>query len=857
VDIAKDKSDAGYRAWFQCINQQCRAIYPLDSIIYRCSTCGSLLEVQHDLRALGICDAKSWMKLFDDRYKSTEWPYGSGVWGKKEWVLPCIDNEDIVSLYEGGTNLFWAERFGKILGLNDLWIKLCGNSHSGSFKDLGMTVLVSQVKHMISKGAPIKAVACASTGDTSAALAVYCAAAGIQSVVLLPKGKISIAQLIQPISNGALVLSLDTDFDGCMRVVQEITKDETIYLANSMNSLRIEGQKTVGIEVVQQFDWETPDVIIIPGGNLGNVSALGNGLLMMRDLGLIGRMPRIVVAQAEHANPLYLSYLKNFETFEPIEAQKTLASAIQIGNPVSIEKAIRILKQFNGIVGQASEKELADAAALGDTTGMFNCPHTGVALAVLIKLLKEGKIDKSERVVVISTAHGLKFIDFKVRYHEGMLDFPSQFANRPIELPPQVDAVKEVLQQALQKRRKQMLKKSSRIKNWNSATLAIHGLGRTSKAYYSVSTPIVQTSNYYFDSTAEVLEFMKAKSEGRVLRGHEYGRYGNPTQEECERKLAAIEGAERSLLFATGMSAVIITLMAYLHPKGHIIFTNDCYRQTRDFATSMLTKFGVQVSFVKPNAGAIAKAIQPETNIIFTEVPTNPYLRVLDIPAVVEVARKHRVMTIIDATLATPYNIKPLDMGVDIVIHSATKYLGGHNDLLAGVALGKHNLLNDLYRLQRMIGATPGPFTCFLLERGLKTFALRMEHHNRAGLAIAKMLESHPKIEKVWYPGLESHPDHKVAIQQMRGFGSVITFLIKGGDKETRKFIDSLELFLITPSLGGSESLVTQMSMMSFFDYPEEHRRAIGMVDNLVRIALGLEDMDDLIADLKQALDKI
>jgi cystathionine gamma-synthase len=402
-----------------------------------------------------------------------------------------------------------------------------------------------------------------------------------------------------------------------------------------------------------------------------------------------------------------------------------------------------------------------------------------------------------------------------------------------------------------------MPKKLLKIRNWKPATLAIHGHGHTPKAHYAVSTPIVQTSNYYFDSTAEVLEFMKAKSEGHVLRAHEYGRYGNPTQQECERKLAAIEGAERAVLFSTGMSAVIITLLAYMRRNGHIIFTNDCYRQTRDFATTKLAEFGLQVSLVDPTSDAIAKAIQPNTNIIFTESPTNPYLRVLDIPAIVKVAKKHRVMTIIDATLATPYNIKPLEIGVDIVIHSATKYLGGHNDLLAGVSLGKQDLLNDLYRMQRMIGATPGPFTSFLLERGLKTFALRMEQHNRAGLAVARMLESHPKIEKIWYPGLESHPDHQIAIQQMRGFGSMISFLIKGGDRETRKFIDTLELFLITPSLGGSESLVTQMSTMSFFDYPEDYRRSIGMVDNLVRIALGLEDVEDLIADLQQALDKI
>ena len=232
------------------------------------------------------------------------------------------------------------------------------------------------------------------------------------------------------------MLYLDTDFDGCMRLVQEITKDETLYLANSMNSLRVEGQQTVGIEIVQQFDWEAPDVIIIPGGNLGNVSALGKGLMMMRDLGLIDKLPRIVVAQAQQANPLYRAYRRGFETFKPMQARKTLASAIQIGNPVSYIKAVRALQQLNGVVEQASEEELADAAALGDKTGMFNCPHTGVALAVLIKLLKAGKIDKSERVVVISTAHGLKFVEMKVKYHQKELGFPCRHANQPWNCPP-------------------------------------------------------------------------------------------------------------------------------------------------------------------------------------------------------------------------------------------------------------------------------------------------------------------------------------------------------------------------------------------------------------------------------------
>ncbi|MFO1476829.1 MAG: threonine synthase [Verrucomicrobiota bacterium] len=440
------------KAWFQCINPECGQTYPLNSIVYQCRACHSLLEVQHDMQSLKRRSPSAWKRLFEDRYMGNEWPYGSGVWGKKEWILPQIDPNNIVSLYEGGTNLFWAERFGRMLGLNDLWIKLCGNTHSGSFKDLGMTVLVSQVKQMISEGARIQAVACASTGDTSAALATYCAAAGIPSIVLLPRGKISLAQLIQPVSNGSLVLYLDTDFDGCMKLVQEITRDETLYLANSMNSLRVEGQKTVGIEIVQQFDWQVPDVMIIPGGNLGNVSALGKGLLMLRELGLISKLPRIVVAQAQRANPLYRSYLNGFKTFKPVKAQKTLASAIQIGNPVSFEKAVRTLKQFRGIVEQASEAELANAAALGDRTGMFNCPHTGVALAVLMKLLKAGKISKREKVVVISTAHGLKFTEMKVRYHKRELGFPCRYANQPIELPARLDAVKTALARELKRK---------------------------------------------------------------------------------------------------------------------------------------------------------------------------------------------------------------------------------------------------------------------------------------------------------------------------------------------------------------------------------------------------------------------
>ena len=301
-----------YRAVFKCI-AGCDGEYELEQPLYRCPTCGDLLEVSHDLAALRGRTAQEWKTLFDERYKRTEWPYGSAVWGKKEWVCPGVRDENIVSMDEGGTNLMWAERFGRELGMDELWIKMCGQSHTGSFKDLGMTVLVSIVRQMIADHKPVRAVACASTGDTSASLAAYAAAAEIPSIVILPRGKVSTAQLVQPLANGALVLSLDTDFDGCMAIVQRLSVEEGVYLANSMNSLRLEGQKTVGVEIVQQFDWSVPDVIIIPGGNLGNVSALGAGFDMMESLGLITKRPRIVVAQAAAANPLYLAYKNNWE----------------------------------------------------------------------------------------------------------------------------------------------------------------------------------------------------------------------------------------------------------------------------------------------------------------------------------------------------------------------------------------------------------------------------------------------------------------------------------------------------------------------------------------------------------------
>jgi threonine synthase len=438
-----------YQSWLECI-RGCGRRYSIYDVIYRCEDCSGLLDVEHDLAALRDRSALEWRELFDRRTRSNEWPYGSGVWGKKEWVCSQVDNENVVSMYEGHTNCFWAERLGREIGVPDLWVKLCGNSHSGSFKDLGMTVLVSVVRQMRADGKAIRAVACASTGDTSAALAAYAAAAGIPAIVFLPRGKVSTAQLVQPIAHGALVLALDTDFDGCMRLVQEVTADQTIYLANSMNSLRMEGQKTVGIEIVQQFDWDVPDWIIIPAGNLGNVASLGKGLLMMRELGLIDRLPRIACAQAAHANPLYLSYLTGFEEYHAVSAKKTLASAIQIGAPVSYERAVKVLRAFNGVVEQATEDELANAAARSDRAGLYCCPQTGVALAALFKLIDRGQILPEQRVVVISTAHGLKFTGFKVGYHDQTLDgVVSRYANPPLELPADPLLVHRAIEQRI------------------------------------------------------------------------------------------------------------------------------------------------------------------------------------------------------------------------------------------------------------------------------------------------------------------------------------------------------------------------------------------------------------------------
>ncbi len=440
--IANTNAPSPFSAWLACYGG-CDERYPLTQVRYRCARCGGLLDVRHDTAALATRTGAQWRDLFDQRAGLRAGvPESSGVWSQREWVCPQAADEDIVTLGEGRTPLLPMPTLGQALGLPGLWVKQCGQSHTGSFKDLGMTVLVSMVQGMRARGRHIPAVACASTGDTSAALSAYCARAGIPSLVFLPAGKITDEQLIQPIANFSLTVSLDTDFDGCMKLVAAFCEKHGVYLANSMNPLRMEGQKTVSVEICQQLGWEAPDFLVVPGGNLGNVTAIGKGLRLLRDLGLISRVPRLVVAQAAAAAPLHAAFQDNWR-FQAITADKTHASAIRIGDPVNVHKAIDVLREFDGLVGSASEDELSEAAMMGDRHGLYADPHTGVALAVASRLAAEGKIPQSARVVVISTAHGLKFGGFKRAYHLG----PPGGAHRnpPISLPATLAAAEEAI----------------------------------------------------------------------------------------------------------------------------------------------------------------------------------------------------------------------------------------------------------------------------------------------------------------------------------------------------------------------------------------------------------------------------
>ena len=386
-------------------------------------------------------------------------------------------------------------------------------------------------------------------------------------------------------------------------------------------------------------------------------------------------------------------------------------------------------------------------------------------------------------------------------------------------------------------------------------TQAVHAGEKRYLSHDSLTVPIVQTSTYTFEDTAQLIEYMEEHMFWDVPEREEYGRYGNPTVRAAEAKLAALDRAEDALVLSSGMAAITTTLFILLSQGDHFVMTEDCYRRTRGFCNTFLTRFGVSCTVVAPgNYDALEAAIRPETKLIFSESPTNPFLRCLDYPRLVDIAKRHGLRTVVDTTFATPCNARPLEHGVDLIIHSVTKYLAGHNDLLAGCVTGSFNITTALRQSQGILGAVLDPHCAYLILRGLKTLGLRMRQHNESGLSIARFLEDHPKIRRVWYPGLESHPDHEVAARTMSGFGGVISFEVEADGPTTSRFIDACNIPRIGPSLGGVESLIEQPAIVSYFDTDEEARLALGIRNELVRLSVGIEDTDDLLADFDQAL---
>lgn len=384
------------------------------------------------------------------------------------------------------------------------------------------------------------------------------------------------------------------------------------------------------------------------------------------------------------------------------------------------------------------------------------------------------------------------------------------------------------------------------------STLAVHGGEPRPKLGNSLATPIVQTATYTFSGTAELHDHFQHK-----IEREEYGRYGNPTQRIAEQKLAALEGAEDCLLFSSGMAAVTTALYAVLSHNSHVVVTDDSYRRTRQFLTQTLHRYGIEVSVVPAgDYQAIEEAIRPTTRMLVSESPTNPYNRIVDMERFADIGKRHRVKTLIDATFATPFNQRPLEFGIDLVLHSATKYLAGHNDLLAGAVLGSEELVDGIRSLQHITGAVVDPLAAYLLIRGLKTFALRVQRQNANAQALAEFLAAHAKIAAVHYAGLLTHPHHDIARRQMRGFGGVVSFEFKGDLEATSRVVDACRIPQIAPSLGGVESLIEQPALMSFYELSTEERLMVGIKDNLIRYSVGIEDSEDLIADMAAALER-
>jgi len=384
-------------------------------------------------------------------------------------------------------------------------------------------------------------------------------------------------------------------------------------------------------------------------------------------------------------------------------------------------------------------------------------------------------------------------------------------------------------------------------------TKAVHAGEKRDPSTGAVVTPIYETSVFAFSNTKELIDVMGEKTEGYI-----YTRYGNPTVTTVERKMAELEGTEDAAVFSSGMAAIATTIFTLVSSGDHIVSSRDLYGGTLAFFKDVLPKFGVEVSLVEAtNFDEMKLAIRKNTKVIYAETPTNPTLKLVDVSKVAKLGKKKGITVVVDSTFASPYNLKPIQFGVDIVVHSATKYLGGHNDVTAGMVGGPESFVQKLKEMRKHLGGTLDPFAAWLLLRGLKTLGLRMERHNFNGVRVARYLEKHPKVKRVYYPGLPGHPQHSIAKRQMKGFGGVVSFEIDGDFETTMKFVDNLKLCYLAASLGGAETLATQPVTCSHYFVSAEDRKKAGITDQLVRLALGIEDPEDIIADLEQALNKI
>ncbi len=392
----------------------------------------------------------------------------------------------------------------------------------------------------------------------------------------------------------------------------------------------------------------------------------------------------------------------------------------------------------------------------------------------------------------------------------------------------------------------------------SSSTMAVHAGEKRYRSHNSLTVPITQTTVYTFDKTADLVNYYEERLFWDEIEREEYGRYGNPTMRAVEAKLAALEGGEDAVLVGSGMSAITSALLLLLEQGGHLILTGESYHGTLDFCQRFLPRYGIEHTVVAcSDYDALEAAIRPNTKLIFSESPTNPFMSCVDLARLAEIAKRHQIITAIDTTLATPMNVQPLTYGIDLVIHSVTKYLSGHNDVMAGAMIGNYRLINRLRQAQALFGSIVDPHAAYLILRGLKTLALRVERQNATGAAVARYLDAHPKVDRVWYPALESHRDHKIAMETMSGFGSVVSFELDSNLEGCYQFIDALKIPVIGPSLGGVESVISPLAVMGYADLPEEERLELGITDGLIRYCIGIEETDDLLADIAQALDAV